>query len=128
MEKIQTEFQNRESRYKKIAGDKEKRYHIHVYIPEAMYRQLKQMHEYLNFYSMAQILREIIEIYLRELLNNGIKKTVKKFMGIIRNWEKRKFVWKDKEILRQLSLSSPPALTIAVKYDKNFHPYSLKFL
>ena len=37
LEKYQTEFQNRKSSYKLIAGKKEKRHHFHVYLPEKIY-------------------------------------------------------------------------------------------
>ena len=86
----QFEFQNFESRYKKIANPSEKRHHVHAYLPERIYRQLKEMHQYLNFYSLAQILREIIKIYLKDYAENGLKKVVKKY-------EKIKKIWKEKK-------------------------------
>jgi hypothetical protein len=128
LEKYQTEFQNRDSRYKKIAGDREKRLHIHAYMPESLYRQLKQIHDCLNFFSMGQILREIIEIYLKEFVDNGIVNTVNKFVRSMKEWERKKLYLKNKEIVRQLSLLRTISRSITINFDKNYHPYSIKFL
>jgi hypothetical protein len=125
LEKNQIEFQNRESRYKQIADPDEKRYHIHAYLPEKIYRQLKELHQYLNFYSLAQILREIIEIYLKDFFKNGLKKVVKKYQKVIRMWKMKKVMKKGGEFLRQLSLPDKSSRGISVKYDMNFHPYSI---
>ena len=125
LEKNQIEFQNRESRYKQIANPSEKRHHIHAYLPENIYRQLKEMHQYLNFYSLAQILREIIGIYLKDFVENGLKKIVKKYEKIISRWNVRKAMKKGRSFLRQLSLPDEASRGIIVKYDVNFHPYSI---
>jgi hypothetical protein len=127
LEKNQIEFQNRESRYKQIADSSEKRHHVHAYIPENIYRKLKELHQYLNFYSLAQILREIIEIYLKDFFKEGLKKVVKKYEKIIKRWNVRKEMKKGGAFLRQLSMPDINSRRITVKYDLNFHPYSIYF-
>ena len=127
LEKYQTEFQNRESRYKKITGDDEIRHHIHVYMNDELYRHIKQIHDCLNFYSMAQVLREIIGLYLKDFLNKGAAKTSDKFDRLLKIWGMRKKLLRNKEILRQLSDDNQSFPYITIKFDKNFIPYSLKF-
>jgi hypothetical protein len=127
LEKNQIEFQNRKSKYKLIANLKEKRHHVHVYLPEKLYRHLKELHQYLNFYSLAQILREIIAIYFEDFFKFGMKKAMRKYKNIMRMWKIRKVMKKDSEFIRQLSLHDTSSQSIIVKYDENFHPYSIKY-
>ena len=68
-EKNQIEFHNKKSRYRKIADPKYIRSSIHAYILDDIYRQLKSFHQYFNYYSLAQILREIIEIFIRDFMD-----------------------------------------------------------
>ena len=54
-----------ESKYQYVSGDPdEKREFVHVYFPAEMYRQLKLMHQDLNVYSIAQIVRRVLWFYL----------------------------------------------------------------
>jgi hypothetical protein len=55
LEKKQIEFQNRKSEYKLVADLKEKRCHVHAYLPEKLYRRLKELHQYLNLQSCSNI-------------------------------------------------------------------------
>ena len=53
------------SRYRAVCDDSEEiREHVHVYFPGEMYRELKLLHQDLNFYSIAQLLREVIDFFL----------------------------------------------------------------
>jgi hypothetical protein len=38
--------------------------HVHVYVPDSMYRELKLLHQGLNFYSIAQFVRGLLEWFL----------------------------------------------------------------
>jgi hypothetical protein len=127
LEKSQIEFQNRKSEYKVIADLKEKRCHLHVYFPEKLYRHLKELHQYLNFYSLAQILREIIEIYLKDFFKSGMKKVIKKYDNIKRIWNDIKSRQIGYEFIRQLLLPDLINQSITVKYDANYQPYYIKF-
>ena len=64
----------RESRYEKVNKKNEKRVHIHIYLLENQYRQLKAIHHDLNFYSIAQLIRYFLDIFL--ILLNRYKKNV----------------------------------------------------
>ena len=53
------------SRYMVVSGNpEEKREHVHGYFPGKMYRRLKLMHQDLNFYSIAQVVRSFLEVFL----------------------------------------------------------------
>ncbi|MBN2444115.1 MAG: hypothetical protein JXJ04_22315 [Spirochaetales bacterium] len=57
--------EQRMSRYKAVCDDPgEVREDIHVYFPGEVYRKLKLLHQDLNFYSIAQLLRELVEFFL----------------------------------------------------------------
>jgi hypothetical protein len=53
------------SRYKFVCEDKEEiRDHVHVYIPGELYRELKLLHQDLNAYSIAQLVRGFLRFFL----------------------------------------------------------------
>jgi hypothetical protein len=53
------------SRYKAVCPDPDEvREHMHVYVPEELYREMKLLHQDLNFYSIAQMVREFLEWFL----------------------------------------------------------------
>jgi hypothetical protein len=128
LERKQIKFKNHESKYRLVAGNKEKRRHVHSYVPEEVYMRLKEFHEYSNFYSIAQILRQIIRIYLRECFKLGIDETVHKLENLKKNWEMVKKNRKGKRFLRQLSVKNRMSPSITITYDKFFHPCLIKFL
>ena len=53
---MQKQLTKAKSHYKRIANPVEKRHHLHAYLPERIYRQLKEMHQYLfNYYSFDKL-------------------------------------------------------------------------
>jgi hypothetical protein len=57
--------EQRMSRYKAVCSDPDEvREHMHVYLPEELYRELKLLHQDLNFFSIAQMVREFLEWFL----------------------------------------------------------------
>jgi hypothetical protein len=57
--------EQRMSRYKAVCSDPDEvREHMHVYVPEELYRELKLLHQDLNFFSIAQMVREFLEWFL----------------------------------------------------------------
>ena len=54
------------SKYKAVCVDPDEvREHAHVYLPWELYKELKLMHQDLNFYSIAQLVRGLLEWFLR---------------------------------------------------------------
>ncbi|HOL57486.1 MAG TPA: hypothetical protein PLD75_08015 [Spirochaetota bacterium] len=87
-----------ENVYEKIEADAS----IHFYIPKEEYRFLKKIHADLNFFSMAKLIRAILEIFIEEYERMGMlgfeKKcgmiTLRLFLKItkIKKW------WKSREL------------------------------
>jgi hypothetical protein len=127
LENNQIKFKNNESKYRLIANLKEKRRHIHAYVPEDIYMRLKLLHGYSNFYSVAQILREIIKIYLKECYGYGIEKTLRKLENLGNRWKLRRKN-RGKMFLRQLYITEKIFPSISITYDRFIHPLSIKFL
>lgn len=62
------------SQYLPITNEPEKkRHHMHTYFPEHIYRQLKLMHHDLNFYSIGQLVRGFLRIFLSFVKHFGNK-------------------------------------------------------
>ena len=65
IEKVDMDGIQRFSKYKLINEDKTiKRKHVIVKIPDFMYRRLKSLHDVLNYYSMAQLMRWLLRVFL----------------------------------------------------------------
>ncbi|MCW8966699.1 MAG: hypothetical protein OQK82_08465 [Candidatus Pacearchaeota archaeon] len=57
--------EQRMSRYMAVCDDPEEiREHTHIYVPDELYRELKLLHQDLNFYSIAQLLRWLFDLFL----------------------------------------------------------------
>ncbi|MBN2442448.1 MAG: hypothetical protein JXJ04_13925 [Spirochaetales bacterium] len=55
----------RMSKYMAVCKDpNEIREHFHVYVPDELYRELKLLHQDLNFYSIAMVVRMLLNFFL----------------------------------------------------------------
>jgi hypothetical protein len=98
--------EQRMSRYMYVSVDpEEKRDHVHAYLPPAMYRRLKLMHQDLNFYSIAQIIRGFLEFFL-DLVEEYGKDVFKELKRLFKKWEgeNKKNRLTPRKILRQLGI------------------------
>ncbi|MBN1699994.1 MAG: hypothetical protein JW881_20965 [Spirochaetales bacterium] len=96
----------RMSRYRPVSLDRDEiREHVHVYFPEDVYRKIKLLHADLNCYSIAQLLRGLLELFFAMVEKYGNK--------VIEEFEKRFKQWSSEENslrqslqrnLRQLSM------------------------
>ena len=65
IEKEDAEGRQRFSKYRLIHEDKDvPRMHVVVKMPVFMYRRLKALHDVLNYYSVAQLLRDLLRMHL----------------------------------------------------------------
>jgi hypothetical protein len=65
--------EQRMSKYRYVSPDPdEKRDHVHVYVDEDVYRELKLIHQDLNFYSISQIARMFLDFFLELVDEYGI--------------------------------------------------------
>ena len=99
-------------------------------MPREMYKRLKKPHLDINYYSMAQILRHVIELFLRDRINLGIDGHMKSLKRFKNNWElkKHKVMNEGKEFLRQLSIDTNQKHIQTVKYDIFFRPIAIRLL
>ena len=115
----------RESRYLFVApGCEEGPDDVHVYLEEEAYRQLKMLHHDLDFYSIAQLVRFLIGVFLdlEDIYGVGVVEYLK---WIFRRWEKEERAQNSERVLRQLLrfhikfLLKSGQTTI---YDREFKP------
>ena len=75
---------------------------IHFYLPKEDYRFLKKIHVDLNFFSMAKLLRSILEFFIEEYEKMGMLGFEKKCSLVtLRLWLKLTEIkrwWKDREL------------------------------
>ncbi|MBN1697978.1 MAG: hypothetical protein JW881_10730 [Spirochaetales bacterium] len=94
----------RMSRYQPVSHDHdEHREHIHVYFPEDVYRKVKLLHADLNFFSIAQLVRWLLELFL-EMFEKYGNKVIEEFEKIFLEWnnEERQIQQTSRRNLRQL--------------------------
>jgi hypothetical protein len=80
--------EQRMSHYMPVSDNPDEiREHVHVYLPEDVYRELKLLHQDLNVFSIAQIVREFLEIFLGlfERYGNHVFKELEK---MYKQWDK----------------------------------------
>ena len=104
---------------------------IHTYLPGSLYRRLKQLHSELNFYSMAQLVREVIRffLWLFERYGRDALKVLAILANIRENYEKRKDRWRDTgEVLRQYYYNkslTPGKITL---FSLDFQVIGIKYI
>jgi hypothetical protein len=94
----------RMSRYMNVCDDPDvARDHVHVYIPNGLYRELKLLHQGLNFYSIAQFLRGLLEWFI-EFVEGCAGDALKELEEIFASWaaEKKESRLTLREYMRQL--------------------------
>jgi hypothetical protein len=130
LEKKQLTFQNKRSQYQYVGDLEEKRRQMHVYLPEDLYRKLKEMHQDMNFFSIGQIMREIIDYFLKESYKTGFDNFIARIQLLILSWgwKKKKFATDKKIFMRESFLHHKINPYIIVTYDCKFHPFSIQFL
>ena len=124
IEKHEISFEDKRSRYQYVGEEDEYRKHIHAYMPESLYKRLKKVHHDINYYSMAQILRKIIEVYLKDCFEMGIEKHMTMLEKVRNRWntEKWRFLAEGIRHIRQLSTKTQSLPVVTVTYDDLFLP------
>jgi hypothetical protein len=130
VEKKQLTLEEQGSKYKILAGLDEKRCHVHCYLPEHFYRKLKQIHNDLDVYSIAQILRKILEVFLKGCSKYGKYVFVKRLNNITINWEniKSKYQAEKRVFIRQMSYKFNNFPNYLIGYGKDSRPYYIQFI
>jgi hypothetical protein len=119
----------RENRYRLISEDpSDPRVDASVYLPEKVYRLLKQVHSDLNFYSMAGIVREVIGLFISLVKEYGKD-------GVIPYLKSQYKRWKEEAESSQLTVDEfvphmlrtisclPNLKGMITIYDENYIPF-----
>jgi hypothetical protein len=130
IEKNHIKAHEKKSKYEIISNPEEKRHSIHCYMPEGFYLKIKQLHHDLNYFSMAQLLRKMIDYFIAGCLKYGIKKFLEKLNKIINIWKIKKDGYKKEKMLfmQQLFTKNPNLPNILIYYDHNSRPYTMQFI
>ncbi|MBN1700170.1 MAG: hypothetical protein JW881_21845 [Spirochaetales bacterium] len=94
----------RMSRYRTVSDNPdESREHVHVYFSEDMYRKIKLLHADLNYFSIAQFLRGLLELFITMVEEYG-NNIIEEFENIYKQWgiEEKKLQQSSRRNLRQL--------------------------
>ena len=77
----------RVSRYLPVCDDPDEiREHVHVYFPGKVYRQLKLIHQDLNVYSIAQLVRGFLRFFL-DLVNGYGNNVLHELKRLFKQWK-----------------------------------------
>ena len=86
IEKIDMNGIQRFSRYEFINEDKSiDRKHVIVKIPDFLYRRLKCLHDVLNYYSIAQLMRKLIRLFL-DMMSKFGERYGEELMRLANDW------------------------------------------
>ena len=115
------------SKYKLIKEDKSiDRKHVIVKIPDFLYRRLKSLHDVLNYYSIAQLLRKLIRVFF-DMVSKFGEGYGEKLMRLMNDWvnssRNSQFLIK---YINQLILFKGEIMEIIKKfniYTLHFSPY-----
>jgi hypothetical protein len=122
--------EQRMSKYLYVSNNPdEKRDHVHAYLDENVYRELKLIHQDLNFYSISQIVRMFLDFFL-ELVEEHGENTLRYLKLTYKRWKEDAddFRLTYREEVRQLCRILPMIkgghghLSL---YDDNFTPFSI---
>ncbi|MBN1698795.1 MAG: hypothetical protein JW881_14865 [Spirochaetales bacterium] len=118
----------RMSRYRAVSEDPdERREHAHVYLSENMYRKIKLLHADLNCFSIAQLVRGLLELFLAMVERYG-NKVIEEFEKRFKQWsvEEKRLQQSPRRNLRQLFtiIQHLPGRNILISlYASHFLPF-----
>ena len=120
--------EQRFSRYMPVHEDAEiNREHVHAYIPDRLYRRMKLMHQDLNCYSIAQLVREFLKFFINMVKKFG-ENVYKKLKKLFIQWEieaketmlsPRKFIRQLQKLIQHL----PDKNRLVNLYARDFSPF-----
>lgn len=103
------------SRYRFVGTSK----HKMIYMEQGLYRFLKKVHQDLNYFSIAQIIRRACKLFLRFVDKWGAGKAVEKIRELAKKINQKKRKKTDRRLVRKELLGIP---VFQVAYDAIFRP------
>jgi hypothetical protein len=130
IEKNHLSAKEKECRYKILEEPLKTRYHIHCYLPEKLYNKLKQIHLDLDTYSIAQILRKIIEAFLMGSSKYGEGEFLIKLEKCSKIWEMKKMIFRNEKrvFIKQMSYKIKKLSYCVTTYGNDSRPYLIQLL
>ena len=128
LEKEHQQCKQQYSRYRLVSPDRtEEREHMNLDLPEKVYRFLKIMHQDMNFYSIGQIIRKYLELFLKLVKLFGAKTLIVLNM-IFNKWrkndQKHGFTVREKLIqLRNMLHYIPGRNRLLTLYKRDYSPF-----
>ena len=120
--------EQRMSKYMPVSNNPEEiREHVHAYLPADLYRELKLIHQDLNFFSIAQILRGFLKVFL-VLVEKFDENIFQELKNMYKQWELEasKTRLTLRQYLRQLRIfvqHIPGENRLLNIYDDHFSPF-----
>jgi hypothetical protein len=116
--------QQRYSEYRLINDNKDiERKHVVVQLPDFLYRRLKSLHDVLNYYSIAQFVRDLLWWYVKLVKDFGDAYS-DELMKLVKEWTK---ISKSSEILVEYINQLLTFTGDIIEIIKAFNNYSRKF-
>ncbi|MBN1698543.1 MAG: hypothetical protein JW881_13595 [Spirochaetales bacterium] len=118
----------RMSRYQPVSRQPdENREHVHVYFQEDMYRKIKLLHADLNCFSIAQLVRWLLELFLALVEEYG-DRVIEKLKKRFKQWdiEEKNIQQTPQRKLRQLSKiiqHTPGSNRLLSIYTGHYYPF-----
>ncbi|HOL56692.1 MAG TPA: hypothetical protein PLD75_03930 [Spirochaetota bacterium] len=104
---------------------------IRVFLPEELYNELKLVHDQLNSFSIATLIRELLEIYFAGIETYGEEKFMKMIQEIkneIDGLKKRKACVVKEERAKDIPCSTDTNDYFLLKFNSKFYLKEIKFL
>jgi hypothetical protein len=117
-----------DGKYRLINGKK----HIHVYMDENDYRRIKHVFAHMYIYSMAIIIRKMIQVFITGVKKHGLnkfEKIMKKYTGIHNaKFGKIQKKWKKYDIFIQMSCKKSIKQRYKITFTNNYTLLGFEFL
>jgi len=127
LEKNELSAKQKNGRYSKVSKENEPRRNVHCYISEAQFQKLKFAHQNLDLYSIAQLVRKLIEYFVMANLKYGFERLNEKLNNIKNIWKKMKrdYVNEKRKFVRHFSDDS---IKFLIEYTPFFSPASITLI
>ena len=103
---------------------------IRVFLPDEVYNEFKLVHDQLNSFSIATLIRELLEVYFAGIETYGEEKFMKMVQEIKNEieWLKREKACVVKECAQDIPCSTDSNDYFLLKFNSNFCLKEIKFL